>query len=185
VCGWSRRHDRERRGSFKLVHVAWPELSAPRAGTAVTVTVAGDAWDVGGNGRGNISASIAADFTRDAPGRLARAVARTVARQAMMSAGDAAMDRAKKEKKRDDEDDDKDDDNDRKWIVAGVAAYLFAGASTLAERADTRSWRTLPNELVVTRIPLAPGEHVVRQNGDVVAEVRMVPRGVAIVHVHD
>ena len=132
---------------------------------------------------GNISEAVADDFSRDAPARLARAVGRTVARQALKKAGDAAIDRAgeDRKKKRDDQNDDDDDGNGKGWMVAGVAAYVLAGASTLAERADTRSWRTLPDEIIVQRIALPAGEHVVRQNGEVIAEVTMVPRGVAIV----
>lgn len=187
VCGWNRRPRRELDGSFSLVHVAWPELAAPRAGNRVQIDVADQTWDLSGIG-GNVSASVAADFSRDAPARLSRAVARTVIRQAMLKAGDAAMDRAQEEKERNRKDKDKgkeDDNSDRKWLFAGIAAYIFAGASMIAERPDTRSWRTLPDELTVTRIVLPAGEHVVRRAGEAVAEVTMVPRGTSVVFVEE
>jgi hypothetical protein len=99
----------------------------------------------------------------------------------MVKAGNAAMERGKKDKKRDRDREDDDNDNDTGWIVAGAAAYVLAGASTLAERADTRSWRSLPDELVVMRVPLPAGEHVVHQDGVAIADVRLNRGGVAIV----
>lgn len=191
VCGW-RRHDVRPRGeSFTFVHVAWPELAAPRRGGGVVLDIGGETLDIVGDRAsgigGNVSEAVAEDFSRDAPARLARAIGRTVARQALKKAGDAAMDRARDDgkKKRNDKNEDDDDDDSKGWMFAGVAAYVLAGASTLAERADTRSWRTLPDEIVVQRIALPAGDHVVRQNGEVIAEVTMVPRGVAIVFAQD
>lgn len=40
--------------------------------------------------------------------------------------------------------------------LAGLAVGL---ASAITEGADTRTWRTLPNETLVARVRLAPGEH--------------------------
>src|SRR5690606_30121187 len=38
-------------------------------------------------------------------------------------------------------------------------AINIAGA--VAERADTRSWRSLPDRIELARLPLPPGEHIV------------------------
>jgi hypothetical protein len=183
VCGWDRRRDRG--GSFNVVRIAWPELAEPLRAGGTVVEVGGRRWEVGGGweeGRGgNISESVAADFSRDAPARLARAVGRTVVRQAMVKAGNAAMERAKEDRKRNRDRNDDDNDNSTGWIVAGAAAYVLAGASTLAERADTRSWRSLPDELAVMRIPLPAGEHVVRQDGVAIADVSIPRGGIALV----
>lgn len=44
----------------------------------------------------------------------------------------------------------------------GLVGFAVNIANTLTERADTRSWFTLPGRIQLARIPLPPGEHVAR-----------------------
>ena len=48
--------------------------------------------------------------------------------------------------------------NERNRIL-GIIANLFAVAT---ERADTRSWRTLPNQIFMVRMPLPAGTHTLK-----------------------
>jgi hypothetical protein len=40
-----------------------------------------------------------------------------------------------------------------------LAGFIMNVATTVAERADTRSWTLLPANLLMTRLPLAAGKH--------------------------
>jgi hypothetical protein len=44
-----------------------------------------------------------------------------------------------------------------KQLLANLSTDLF---SLLSEKADKRSWRTLPDEILLSRIPLEPGSHI-------------------------
>ena len=155
-CGWSSRaicgYDRRASfvGDFTLINVAWPELRAPRRSIAPLQLAIGDSTLVVDGGGGDISSSVADDFGRDAPARLARAAGRVIARQLMVEAGEKAFDKADDSKK-----------HKTAWRVAGLVAFVAAGASALAERADTRSWALVPDHLVVKRVWLPAGEYTV------------------------
>jgi uncharacterized protein len=157
-CGWDRRAicGYERRGlagPLTIIHVAWPELRAPRRNPAPLQLAVGEHLVPLSRGA-SVSEGVAADFGRGASGRVARAVARSAARMAMADAGGQAFKQARKSDKHKDA-----------WRVAGVAAILASGASTIAERADTRSWALLPEELVVQRLRVPAGAYVVRRGG--------------------
>ncbi len=173
VCGWERR---TLDGPVTFLNIAWPELRAPRRAGAPSVVSVGE--HVVEIDRGaSVSDGVAADFGREAPGRLMRAVARTAARQALVHAGSEAMEQARKDKK-----------NKDKWRAAGVVAWLAAGASMAAERADTRSWALLPDELVVKRVTVPAGEYVVRRGGTdgaFVETIRVHPGGTALIALRD
>jgi hypothetical protein len=168
VCGWERR---ALSGPFTVVNIAWPTLQAPRVASGTLALSVGEHAVSLGSGA-SVSDGVAADFARGAPGRIARAVARTAVRQSLVNAGSAAMDRAREQKKHKDA-----------WRAVGIASWLAAGASTLAERADTRSWALLPHELVVQRIAVPAGEYIVRRDGPAGAalETIRVTRGGTVV----
>lgn len=52
----------------------------------------------------------------------------------------------------------KDSDSKVRNILGSIAIDLFVGAT---EQADTRTWRTLPGEIQLARIHLAPGKHTI------------------------
>jgi hypothetical protein len=55
------------------------------------------------------------------------------------------------------------DSNDRNNAMAALILGLGVEATTiLTERADTRSWLTLPHDIQLARMPLPPGIYVVR-----------------------
>jgi hypothetical protein len=158
-CGWNRRAicGYERRtldGPLTIINIAWPELRAPRRNPATLQLALGEHAVALPRGA-SVSEGVAADFGRGASGRAARAVARTAARLALADAGGKAFAQARK----------KDEKHKDAWRVAGVAAILASGASSLAERADTRSWALLPEELVVHRLRVPAGDYVVRRGG--------------------
>jgi hypothetical protein len=155
-CGWSARaicgYDRRASygGDVTLVNVAWPELRAPRRSAGPLQITIGDSAIIVDDIGGDISSSVADDFGRDAPARLARAAGRVIARQLMVEAGEKALDKADDSKK-----------HKTAWRVAGLVAFVAAGASAIAERADTRSWALVPDHLVVKRMWLPAGEYTV------------------------
>jgi len=51
---------------------------------------------------------------------------------------------------------------DNRSSAQGVAELAINLAAVLTERADTRSWFTLPGDIYLARLPLPPGEHSVR-----------------------
>jgi hypothetical protein len=151
VCGWERRDITD--GPFTVVSIAWPSLSAPRTASGpFRLSIGEHAVDVPMGV--SVSEGVAEDFARGAPGRIARAVARTAVRQSLVEAGNEAMEKSREDKKHKD-----------KWRAAGIAAWLAAGASSWSERADTRGWSLLPDELVVHRVQVPAGEYVVRRGG--------------------
>lgn len=177
VCGWERRRSRD--GPSTIVHVAWPELAPPVRATPGLSLAVGDVA-VENPLLADVSASVAEDFGKDAPARLARAVARTALRQGLVKAGHDAMERAEAEA-----DSKKRKKKDGAWRAAGVAAYVLAGVSTLAERADTRSWRSLPDELAVIRVRVPAGTHVVTHRGAEIANAEVKAGAVTIAVVRE
>lgn len=57
---------------------------------------------------------------------------------------------------------------------SGLLAGIGRLATQLSESAETRNWLMLPYEIRVTRIPLAPGEHVVDINSAVVKDKKVI-----------
>ena len=160
-CGWSARAicGYDRRSSFggdvTLVNVAWPELRAPRRADGPLQIAVGDSTIVIADRGADISASVADDFGRDAPARVARAAGRVIARQLMVKAGEKAFDKADDSKK-----------HKTAWRVAGLVAFVSAGVSAVSERADTRSWALVPDQLIVRRVRVRAGEYTVWRDAD-------------------
>ncbi len=148
TCGWERR---ELDGPVTIINVSWPELRAPQRPTwSMSLSVGEHTAPLP---RGvSVSEGVAADFAHGAKARLARLVARTAARQALAQAGVDAIESSKRRGK-----------HKNTARVLGATAIVAAGASTLAERADTRSWALLPEELIVHRLHVPAGEYVVRR----------------------
>jgi len=95
----------------------------------------------------NIDAIARANLDSKMAGISARAVARAAAK---ISAARAALEAGRRS-----------GDRDAAWIglIAGVGLSV-AGAAT--ERADTRSWLTLPHDIQLARIALPPGKYDVK-----------------------
>lgn len=151
ICGYDRRRDFH--GDVTVINVAWPELRAPRRVEGPVRLEIGE-WKMEIDESGaDISASIADDFGRDAPARLARAATRVLARELMMEAGEKALEKA-------------DDSKQHKtaWRVAGLVAFVTAGVSAVSEQADTRSWALLPDRVVVKRVQLPAGTYTVHRD---------------------
>ncbi len=149
TCGWDRR---EFAGGVTIINVSWPELRPPhRPSWPMTLSV-GEHLAVLPRGA-SVSDGVAGDFAQGDRGRLARLVARTAVRQTLAHAGSQAIRSSRRQSG-------KQKDVAR---AAGAVAVIAAGASTLAERADTRSWALLPDELVVHRIAVPAGEYVLRR----------------------
>jgi hypothetical protein len=176
VCGRSRRKDFS--GSVTLINIAWPELAAPRRLTdALRLEIGEQVVDVA---RGaDVSESVAADFSRGSAARMVRAAGRVVARQAMLKASEEAFEKA---------DDEKKDKNKNAWRAVGVAALAAGVASSFAERADTRSWTLLPDEISIQRVQIPAGTYTIRRagvGGEVVREVEVRAGTVTVLPLRD
>jgi hypothetical protein len=98
------------------------------------------------------------------PGITARAIARAAAKRAVSRAAQQAARNS----------------NDRNDAMAALILSFGVEATTiLTERADTRSWLTLPHDIQLARLPLPPGSYVVRVDfigyGDQVIGTREYP----------
>ncbi|MCK7580704.1 MAG: hypothetical protein MZV65_37080 [Chromatiales bacterium] len=64
-------------------------------------------------------------------------------------------------------------------MAALILSFGVEVATLLTERADTRSWLTLPHDIQLARLPLPPGAYVVRVDflgdGDQVIGTREYP----------
>jgi hypothetical protein len=88
---------------------------------------------------------------------IARAVVRRAVKAAATTAGSEAV-----------------GNNNRKNKDAIELGFALANLLwTAAERADTRSWSSLPAQIHVARLPLPAGVHALRLGGDAEAEVRI------------
>jgi hypothetical protein len=169
TCGWDRR---ELDGAFTIINVSWPELRAPHRPSWPMSLSVGEHHAVLPRGA-SVSDGVAVDFAQGARGRLARLVARTAVRQVLAEAGTDAIRSSKRRGK-----------NKDAARVAGAVAIIAAGASSLAERADTRSWALLPDELVVHRVTVPAGEYVLRRGdaaGGLMGTVRVAAGATVIV----
>jgi hypothetical protein len=119
---------------------AWPLVpSVEEAGLAASSTSTELMEDIDAIARKNLAAKL--------PGITARAVARAAAKRAISRAAQQAAR----------------DSNDRNNAMAALILSFGVEATTiLTERADTRSWLTLPHDIQLARLPLPPGSYVVR-----------------------
>ena len=90
--------------------------------------------------RGSVSAAVTDEFEDKIGGILIKAVARTALKYELARGIEKEV--------------------DKKNEILGEIAFLTANAAAaLFERADTRSWHLLPDELSVVRLRLPPGTH--------------------------
>jgi len=90
--------------------------------------------------RGSVSAAVTDEFEDKLGGILIKAVARTALKYELARGIEKEV--------------------DKKNEILGEIAFLTANAAAaLFERADTRSWHLLPDELSVVRLRLPPGNH--------------------------
>lgn len=112
----------------------------------------------------NIDAIARKSLDAKMPGITTRAVARAAAKRAISRAAQRAAQNS----------------NNRNDAMAALILSLGVEATTiLTERADTRSWLTLPHDIQLARLPLPPGAYVVRVDflgdGDQVIGTREYP----------
>jgi hypothetical protein len=84
------------------------------------------------------------------PGITARAVARAVIKAA---AAKEARKQAEQQAK---------NNKGESALAAALLSLTVEATTVLTERADTRSWLTLPDNIQLTRVPLPPGNYTVR-----------------------
>ena len=90
--------------------------------------------------RGSVSGALTDEFEDDLGGILIKAVARTALKYELARGLEKEL--------------------DKKNEILGEIAFLTANAAAaLFERADTRSWHLLPDEVSVVRLRLPPGRH--------------------------
>lgn len=112
---------------------------------------------------------VATQSLRD---RFHRELATALLRLAIKEATEASLRQIKTKKKDDDSDDEDDDDeekdksDDDEDEYSETAGIILSGAmdivNTLTERADIRSWNSLPAEIHYTRIPLKRGNNTIK-----------------------
>ncbi|MBK7906603.1 MAG: hypothetical protein IPJ78_08555 [Gemmatimonadetes bacterium] len=132
----------------------------------------------------DVSRAVRADFEREQPGRIARALARAAVREvtanaaegAFSAAGDVLTDEDDESKSGKGEKGSKKDDKKSEGGNAGLAAagLILAGIGMLAlhvssqvlDQPDLRAWQVLPDRVVVSRMRLPAGEHLVEVTRD-------------------
>lgn len=92
----------------------------------------------------DVAGAIKREFDRLRPRIMAAALTRMLSRAAIGAGTEAGISAGSKE------------DNS---VLAGVAALAVEGILAARDRPDTRSWTSLPAEVWVRRIALAPGKH--------------------------
>lgn len=131
-----------RDGMLVTVSMPYYEYRAPRVTGARLSTDGRVATTALG---ADVAAAATDALEREKPLMLARAVARAALKH-------EASEKADKE-------------NDALGVMVNIAGVV-------SERADTRSWSTLPNRIYLARLPLAPGSHEVRVELDGAAAAR-------------
>ncbi len=127
-----------------LMRVAWPEMvpsGLPTDLTVVGFSVAADAEPLATPAmRGSVSGAVTAEFEDQLGGILIKMVARTALKYELARAIEKEVDKENE--------------------LLGDIAFLTANAAAaLFERADTRSWHLLPDEMSVVRLRLPAGSH--------------------------
>lgn len=95
--------------------------------------------------RGHLVEDVTAIAIKNLEDRIGRITAKTIARASAKLAASVQIRREAAKS-----------NDPGKRLLADLSTGLF---SLLTERADTRSWRTLPSEIYLARIPLPPGEY--------------------------
>jgi hypothetical protein len=129
---------------FYLMRVAWPEMVSsglPTDLTVVGLSVAADTASLEKPAmRGSVSGAVTEEFEDQLGGILIKMVARTALKYELARAIEKEV--------------------DKKNELLGDIAFLTANAAAaLFERADTRSWHLLPDEVSVVRLRLPAGSH--------------------------
>lgn len=123
----------------RIVRVAVPEYHA-RANTFAFAKLSADSESAKTSRVENVEAIAMKTLASEMPGITARAIARAVAKDSLAGAAAAAGNNS----------------NSSGAAVLGLAVNL---AGVFTERADTRSWFTLPGEIHLARLALPPGEY--------------------------
>lgn len=133
----------------------------------------------------DVSAAVRADFERAQPGRIARAIAREAVRRVTANAAEGAFSAAGDVLDDEDDDaassgkgekgsrkDDKEEDHGNAgWaaaglILAGIGLLALHVGSQVLDQPDLRAWQVLPDRVVVSRMRLPVGEHLVEVTRD-------------------
>ena len=133
---------------LELISLAWPsyQLAARRA-SDIRVSV-NDERSIAPTIIQDLSAIAVRDFEESKPTIMLRMVSRGLLKEAAVTAVEAAGE-------------------DRGGALGGFLGRVTARAvATATERADTRSWSTLPAELLLARFQLPTGSHVLRISYD-------------------
>ncbi len=151
--------------SGRLMRIALP-ASVPRSQPVQSVRLRADGKEEVGSLVADITQLSRLDLESRLPGMTARLVARQVVKsQAVRHAGKAAMSGNR-------------DSGER--AAAAVLAIGVELAALFTERADTRSWISLPGTLMLVRLPLPAGEYAPRlifrgRYNETVAERQLPP----------
>jgi hypothetical protein len=125
--------------------LVYPELGTPTSeysGAVVQVDGRGSALEQ----IGDFGAEITEEYDRARPRILAAAVSRMVARAAAAEGAREAGKRA----------------GDGDAVLGWLAALITESTLVALDKPDTRSWTLLPERVLVSRAPVAPGSHRVR-----------------------
>lgn len=95
----------------------------------------------------NIDVIARANLTAKMPGITARAVARIATKRAISRAAQQTA---------------RSGNNSNDALAALILGFGVEATALLTERADTRSWLTLPHDIQLARLPLPPGSYLVR-----------------------
>jgi hypothetical protein len=126
----------------RIVRVAVPEYRA-RAHPFAYARLSADPESARTSLVENVEAIAMKTLDSEMPGIIARAIARAVAKDSLAGAAAASGN----------------NNNSSGAALLGLAVNL---AGVLTERADTRSWFTLPGEIHLARFALPPGEYKVK-----------------------
>ena len=123
----------------RILRVAVPEYRA-RAHPFAYARLSTDSQSAKTSRVENVGAIAIKTLDSELPGITARAIARAVAKDTLAGAASATGSSS----------------NNSAAAILGLAVNI---AGVLTERADTRSWFTLPGEIHLARLPLPPGEY--------------------------
>ena len=137
--------------------VTWPELGGSRLFRLSLPTVGSRPPSAGSprliapgvNARAELVDDLGRLVQSDLDERLPAMAARAIARQAIKQGAATAASRAAQRKA----------DNSSEALAAGIVSIGMQFAAVLSERADTRSWSTLPERVWLIRQALPAGQH--------------------------
>ena len=125
----------------RIVRVAVPEYRA-RAHPFAYARLSANSESARTSRVENVEAIAIKTLDSELPGITARAIARAIAKDSLAGAASASG-----------------SNNNSGAAGAAILGLAVNIAGVLTERADTRSWFTLPGEIHLARLPLPPGEH--------------------------